>query len=90
MPKDQEESVFVLTNPVVTDYSDSNTVDNLATAEQQESEDVLSQETVGKKKRHAETVMTADTEDVLIQWFQKTPLLVLKGFERLQRYSEWM
>ena len=38
--------------PVVTDNddSDSDTVDNLATAEQPESEDVLSQENVEKKK----------------------------------------
>ena len=41
--------------PVLTDNdnSGSDTVDSLATAEQPESEDVLSQETVEKKKRHA-------------------------------------
>ena len=36
---------------------------------------MLSQETVKKKKRYAETVMSADTEDVLIE----TPCLYQKG-----------
>ena len=54
--------------PVLTDNddSDSDTVDNLATAEQLETEEVLSQETVEKKKGHAKNVMYADTEDILI------------------------
>ena len=60
------------------DDSESDTVDNLATAEQPESE-VLSQETVEKKKRHAKNVRAADTEDALIQRIRDTPCLYQKG-----------
>ena len=67
------------------DDSDSDTVDGLANAEQPES--VLSQETVEKKQRRAKNVMSADTEDVLIEWILETPCLY-QEFERLQRYTE--
>ena len=61
--------------PIVTDNddSDSETVDNLATAGQPEFEEVLSKETVENKKRRAKTGMTADTEDALIEWIRETP-----------------
>ena len=55
--------------------SDSDTVDNVATVAQPVSEDVLSQETVEKKTRHAKQVMSADTEDTLIDWIRETPRL---------------
>ena len=57
------------------DNSDSRTVDNLASAEQPESEEVLSQQTVDKKKRRAKIVMFADTEDTLIERIKETSCL---------------
>ena len=64
MPRIKKKSVGLRKPmPVLTDNDDSDidTVDNLETAEQPESEDVLSQESVEKKKRHAKNVMSADT-----------------------------
>ena len=70
MPKNKKKSVCIhKPMPVLTDNddSDSDTVDNLATAEQPESEEVLSQETLEKKKRPDKNVMSADTEDAMIE-----------------------
>ena len=53
MPRTKKKYVCVhKPTPVLTDNddSDSDTVDNLATAEQPESEEVLSQDTIEKKK----------------------------------------
>ena len=53
MPRTKNKSVWIRKpKPVVTDNddNDSDTVVNLATAEQPESEDVLSQETVEKNR----------------------------------------
>ena len=51
----------------------------MATDEQPESEDMLSQETVEKKKKCGKTVMSADTEDALIEWIRETPCMYQKG-----------
>ena len=78
MPRIKKKSVCALKpTPVVTDNSDSDTADTLATAELSESEGVLSQETVEKKKKRAKNVMSTDT-DVLIEWI-RTPCLYQKG-----------
>ena len=66
MPRTKKEYVCVCKpTPVLTDndYSDSDTVENLVTSEQPESEHVLFQETVEKEKRHAKNAMPADTEE---------------------------
>ena len=60
MPRTKKKPVcFRKCMPVLIDNDDSerDTVDYLATAEQLESEDELSQETIEKKKRHAKKVM---------------------------------
>ena len=75
MPKTKKKSVCIRKcMPVLNnnDDSDSDTVDDLETAEQPESGYVLLQETVKKKKRRAKKVMSADTEDVLIEWIRDT------------------
>ena len=63
------------------DESESDTVDYLATAEQLESEDELSQETIEKKKRHAKKVMQKYRSNV----DKETPCLYQKG---LRNYRE--
>ena len=64
--------------PVLSDNnnSDSDTDDNLATSEQPEPDEVLYQETAGKKKRCAKQVMSDCTEDTLIDLIRENPLLV--------------
>ena len=58
---------------------DGDAADNLATTEQPESKDMLSQETVDTKKWCAKNIMSANTEDGLIEGIRETRCLYQKG-----------
>ena len=76
MPMTKKKSVCILNDD---NDLDSDTVDNSATAEQQEHDEVLFQKTAEKKKRHVKQGMFADIEDVLTDWIRETPCLYQKG-----------
>ena len=90
MPRPETKSVWACkTKPVVTDNdnSDSDTVDNLATAEQQSLRRCYPNKLLKRKKRHAKNLMSADTEDALIEWIRETPCLYQKGYRDTQKRS---
>ena len=60
----------------------------MTTAEQPEAEEVLSQETVVKRKSLTKNIMSADTEYVLIEGIRETSCLFQKGSRDYIEYIE--
>ena len=94
MPRTKKKFVCVhKPMPVLNDdNSDCDIVVNLAAAKQSESENMLSQETV-ENKRCAKNVMSADTEDVFLEWIREIYCLYQKGLrddrDTLKRSRLW-